>query len=126
MPVSISLPSKVIWLGDKVNFVNTLVFRSDGTFSSENYTTAIGSDQILGYRGYFSEIYTIVNERVTIYYNEWFTMGIADINYVPKNNLRFEEGNYIVGYAIQKNYTQLSYICPEDPECKPESYIKIN
>jgi len=32
-------------------------------------------------------------------------LGIADINYVPKNNLRFEEGNlYCADTLFKKNY----------------------
>jgi len=55
---------------------------------------------------------------------EWFTMGIADINYVPKNNLRFEERKLILWDKLFKDYTQLSVSAPKTQNVNLNLYNK--
>lgn len=106
------------WGDNKFNFVNLLKFKSDGTVSGEEYTTEIGSDEILGYRGYFLGTYTITDGKVTISYDKSYSMGIADINYMAKEELTLYEGTiYRVDYSIAADYSQLSYICPPNAFC---------
>lgn len=106
------------WGDNKFNFVNLLKFKSDGTVTGEEYTTEIGSDEILGYRGYFLGTYTISKGKVNISYDKSYNMGIADINYMAKEDLTLYEGTVnSVDYSIAADYSQLSYICPPNAFC---------
>jgi hypothetical protein len=114
--------------GGKLDLVNTLNLKSDGTFYAENYTTEAGKDEILGYRSYFNGTYTIVDEKVTLEWKESYTMNFFDIYYMPKADLTLSGGNeFIADYAIELDFTQLSFICPPNAYCTISTpYIKIN
>jgi hypothetical protein len=106
------------WSTGEFNFVSNLVFKADGTVDGEDYTKEIGSDEILGYRGYFSGTYSIMDGKVTISYEDSYYMGIEDVNYLPKADLTLSEGNeYYSDYAIAEDYSALSYICPPNAFC---------
>ncbi|PZX56513.1 hypothetical protein [Algoriphagus chordae] len=114
--------------GGKLDLVNTLNLKSDGTFYAENYTTEAGKDEILGYRSYFNGTYTIVDEKVTLEWKESYTMNFFDIYYMPKADLTLSDGNeFIADYAIEEDYTQLSFMCPPNAFCtSQEVYLKTN
>ncbi|WP_425635971.1 hypothetical protein ACPUEN_11260 [Algoriphagus yeomjeoni] len=114
--------------GGKLDLVNTLDFKSDGTFSSENYTTKADEDDILGYRSYYNGTYTIIDGKVTLRWQDYYTMNFFDIYYMPKADLTLSDGDeYYSDYAIEEDYTQLSFICPPNAFCtSQEVYLKTN
>ncbi|RAI92040.1 hypothetical protein [Algoriphagus yeomjeoni] len=114
--------------GVKLDLVNTLDFKSDGTFSSENYTTEADDDDILGYRSYYNGTYTIAEGKVTLKWQDYYAMNYFDIYYMPKADLTLADGNeYYSDYAIEENYTQLSFMCPPNAFCtSQEVYVKAN
>ncbi|WP_339699498.1 hypothetical protein [Algoriphagus aquimarinus] len=114
--------------GDKLDLVNTLEFNSDGTFYAENYTTETGKDEILGYRSYYNGTYSIIDGKVTLQWQDYYTMNFFDIYYLPKADLTLSDGmDYSSNYDINENYTQLSFICPPNAYCIASApYVKIN
>lgn len=114
--------------GGKLDLVNTLDLKSDGTFSSENYTTKADEDDILGYRSYYNGTYTIVDGKVTLRWQDYYTMNFFDIYYMSKADLTLSEGSgFNSDYLIEENYTQLSFICPPNAYCTASTpYVKIN
>jgi hypothetical protein len=75
------------WGSNLSDFVSTIHFKIDGTFTMDEVTKDVGGDIVLGYRSYGNGTYTIVEDELTIVYNELFIMGLADANYQPKNDL---------------------------------------
>lgn len=116
------------WGEDMFNFVDLLEFKSDGTVSGKSYTTEIGSEEILGYRAYFSGVYSIVDGKVAISYNESYQMGMADVNYMPKEGLTlYERADYSEEYAVDDDYSELTYICPFNAACMvPVPYVRVD
>ncbi len=114
--------------GDELNLVNTLEFNSDGTFYAENYTTEVGKDEVLGYRSYYSGTYSILDDKVTLLWEDYYAMNIFDIFYLPKADLTLSEGTgYSSEYDIEENFNQLVFVCPPNAFCAPSiPYIKIN
>lgn len=112
----------------KLDLVNTLDLKSDGTFYAENYTTEAGKDDILGYRSYFNGTYTIIGEKVTFEWKKSYTMNFYDIYYMPKADLKLSDGNeFNAEYAIELDFTQLTFICPPNAYCATSTpYVKIN
>ena len=115
------------WGEKKFNFVDLMEFNSDGTVTGEGYTTEIGSDEILGYRSYFSGTYSISGDIVTIDYSKSYFMGIADINYLPKEDLTLAQVTDNIGsFSILENYTELMSICPNNGACgTPISFLRV-
>ena len=106
------------WGEDSFRFVNRIQFNSDGTVTGEDYTTEVDSDDILGYRGYFTGTYTIVDGEVTISYDELYYMNMMDVSYIPKEDLVLWEGTYTyLEYRIAEDYSNLSLICPPNANC---------
>ncbi|PZX60379.1 hypothetical protein LV84_00655 [Algoriphagus ratkowskyi] len=106
------------WIDKTFNFVDVMEFKSDGTVTGESYTTDLGSDKILGYRGYFSGTYSIVNGKVTITYQESYHMNIEDVNYLPKADLTLSSvDDYYSDFSIAEDYSALSFICPSNAFC---------
>lgn len=116
------------WGEAMFNFVDLLEFKSDGTVRGESYTTEIGSEEILGFREYFSGTYSVADGKVTISYNESFHMGIADINYMPKEELTLSQGTGLSNeYAIAEDYSELIYICPFNAACMVTlPYVRVD
>ncbi|SFB20978.1 hypothetical protein [Algoriphagus aquimarinus] len=106
------------WGDVKYNFVDLLEFKSNGIVSGESYTTEIGSDEILGYRGYFSGTYMISEGVLTISYDELYYMNLMDANFSPKEDLVVSEGaDSSLEYRIAEDYSNLSFICPPYANC---------
>ncbi|HSF52414.1 MAG TPA: hypothetical protein VLA71_01610 [Algoriphagus sp.] len=100
------------------DYSNTIELRRDGTFYREEVTRNIGSDEMLGYRGYGSGTYTISEGKVELHHEEIYVMGIADLNYVPKSDLmKMELSELPQSYTILNNYTELEYVCPINALC---------
>ncbi|SFB20997.1 hypothetical protein [Algoriphagus aquimarinus] len=116
------------WIDKTFNFVDVMEFKSDGTVTGESYTTDLGSDTILGYRGYFSGSYTIIEGKVTITYSKSYHMGVEDVNYIPKEELiQSQEEGYTSDYVNSEDYSQLSFICPSNAYCTfLPVYVKVN
>lgn len=117
------------WEDKNYRLVNILQFKSDGTVNGENYTTEIGSDDILGYRGYFFGLYSISEGKVTISYDEAYRMGIEDITYMPKESLTLMQNEgYSVDYFISDDYSRLSssYSCQPNENCAMIVYVRVD
>ncbi|SEG38641.1 hypothetical protein [Algoriphagus boritolerans] len=111
------------------DFYNTYELRSDGTFYREDVTRNVGSDEVLGFRTYGDGTYTISDEIVTFQYENFYSMQIEDIPYLPKDQLTFSEsGKNSDQYRVLNNYTQLEYICPSNALCSSiiPPYTKID
>ena len=115
--------------GDEIfEFVELMEFHSDGTLTGESYTTEVGSDVILGYRGYFSGTYVISEGIVTISYGKSYHMAVEDINYLPKEDLVLSENtDFTAEYGITEDYSELESICSIYAICTgTTSYMRID
>ena len=115
------------WGEDSFRFVNRIQFNSDGTVTGEDYTTEVDSDDILGYRGYFTGTYTIVDGEVTISYDKLYYMNLMDANYIPKEDLVLSEGtDFIPEYEIAEDYSKLLLLCSPYSNCTVVSYLRVD
>jgi hypothetical protein len=110
---------------ERFNFVNTFEFQPDGTFISEDYTTAAGSDVILGLRGLYSGIYLIVNGELTLFYSYQLVINVEDLNYVSREKLGFRGGQSKDEYAIEDDFKSFNYICSERVNCVGLPYKRV-
>ncbi|OOG77476.1 hypothetical protein [Algoriphagus sp. A40] len=110
------------------DFVNTFHLRADGGFYREGVTKDAESGDLLGYTNYASGTYTISDGVVSLYYDEFYSMGIADIDFIPKEELTtYEIEGYFEQYAVSENYKQLESICPSNANCgAPQVYTRID
>jgi len=105
------------WGTGKFNYENTLKFNSNGTVYAEGVTKDLETGEVLGYRFYYTGTFSIVDENVQIIPDEYFHMNVADIDYLPKEDLlSHQEVVYTENYNIAENFTKLTYFCP-DNEC---------
>lgn len=112
------------WIDKEFDFSDTFEFRSDGTFYQEDVTRTVGTDEVLGFRTVANGTYTISDGVVTLHYEDFYSMQIEDVPYLPKDQLTFSDmrdyvnpfGN-IYQYRVLTNYTQLQYICPSNANC---------
>jgi hypothetical protein len=116
------------WSDDLFDYVNTFELRSDGTFHREDVTRNLDSDEVLGYRSYGSGTYTLADGEVTFVYEELYIMGVADINYLPKDSLiSYGQTDFSESYSILENYKRLEYICLPNSGCgEPQAYTRID
>jgi len=110
---------------ERFNFVNTFEFQPDGTFISEDYTTAAGSDVILGFRGLYSGIYVIVNGELTLFYSYQLVLNLEDLNYVSREKLGFRGGPFKDEYAIEDDFKSFNYICSGRVDCVGLPYKRV-
>ncbi|SFT98036.1 hypothetical protein SAMN04489724_3131 [Algoriphagus locisalis] len=115
------------WINKKFNFVDLMKFNSNGTVTGESYTTELNSDEILGYRGYFSGSYSIKEGKVIVSYGELFHLGIEDVNYLPKEDLVLSEPtDFTSEYGIEEDYSELVTICSIYSICNgTSSYVRV-
>lgn len=113
--------------GDEFNFVDRITLNLDGTASGEYYTSKVGSNDVLGYRGYFSGTYAILDQIVTISYEEYYFLQAEGVSYLPKNELtKSEDVDQNVEYIVKKDYSELNYNCPPNAYCVAQPYFKVN
>lgn len=98
-------------------YVNSLEFKSDGTVYGEGTTLNVKTKELLGYRYYSNGTYTVIDGIVTVKYQDFYDLGIADIEFMEKDKLMDNDGIETDDYAIQEDYTQLNYICSTFPNC---------
>lgn len=120
---------------EEFDFYDSFELRSDGTFYQEDATRNVDSDEALGYRTIANGTYTISDGVVTLHYEDFYSMQIEDVPYLPKDQLTFSDmrgyinpfGN-IYQYRVLNNYTQLQYICPSNALCSSNLpiYTKID
>ena len=113
----------------KFDFYDTYELRSDGTFYREDVTRNVGSDEVLGFRTFANGTYTLSDGVVTFHYEDFSSMQIEDIPYLPKEQLTFSDlRDFSDQYKILNNYMQLEYICPSNAMCSSfiPAYTKIN
>jgi hypothetical protein len=110
---------------EKFNFVNTFEFQPDGNFLAEDYTTAVGSDVKLGYRGHYSGIYVIVNGELTLFYTYQRILDVENVNYASKDELGFRGEQFKDEYAIEDDFKSLNYICSERVDCVGLPYKRV-
>lgn len=110
------------------DFVNTVHLRADGGFYWEGVTKDAESGDLLGYTSYARGTYALSEGVVSLYYDEYYSMGIADIDFMPKEELTFHEmEGYSQQYAVSDNYKQLESICPFNADCgPPQIYTRID
>lgn len=107
------------WGTEKFDFVGTLEFKSDGTYTFEEVTKNIGEDEVLGYRAYGNGSYTIEGNQVTIITEESFILGVADLNYLPKSDLvayQFDSPPF-AKYEITEDFKKLTNGCGPLENC---------
>ncbi|EAZ83067.1 hypothetical protein ALPR1_12640 [Algoriphagus machipongonensis] len=124
-----SLQGKFGWEDKEYRYVNILKFKPDGTVNGENYTTEVGSDEILGYRGYFSGFYSISEGKVTISYDEIYRLDYTDITYVAKESLSLiQNEDNSVEYFISEDFSKLfsSKSCQPNENCAIFVYEKVD
>lgn len=115
------------WGSENFRLISILKFNSDGTVNGEHFTTKLDSDEVLGYRGYFSGLYSVSKDKVTISYDESYIMGIPDIYYMPKEELIFNQNEgYSIEYYISEDYSQLSSSkgCQPNDNCATIVFVK--
>lgn len=115
------------WGSEQFDFVGTLDFKNDGTFTFEEVTKNIGGDEILGYRAYGYGTYTIENNKVTIVKNEAYAQGVADSNYQPKSELvlyQFDPPNSLI-FGITEDYKTLTSGCGPLENCLVLTYTRV-
>lgn len=121
---SAELPSS--WGFTNYIYVNSLEFKSDGTVYGEGTTLNIETEELLGYRYYINGTYTVIDGIVTVKYQDFYSMGIADIEFMEKDKLMAIDDIENGVYAIQEDYTQLNYMCSTFPDCGiMQLYIKV-
>jgi len=110
------------------NFARTIELRADGTFFKQDITRNISSGEVLGYRGYSSGTYTIEDGKVKLQHEEIYSRYLADLNYVPKEELQNSGlDGYFELYTILNNYSELEVVCPSLAYCgELHIYKKLN
>ena len=115
------------WGSEQFDFLGTLEFKNDGTFTFEEVTKNIGGDEILGYRAYGQGTYTIENNKVTIVKNEAYVLGVEDSNYQPKSELilsQFDPPSFMI-FGITEDYKILTSGCGPNELCLVLTYNRI-
>jgi hypothetical protein len=116
------------WSDDLFDYVNTFELRSDGTFYREDVTKNLDSDEVLGYRAYGKGTYSIADRVVTLVYDDLYTMAVADLNYLPKDQLTLVEWEHPGdSFRIVGDYTQLEQFCLPNANCAgPTIYTRVD
>ena len=105
------------WGDELFDYVDRIELKSDGSFYKENVTKNLDSDDVLGYRGYSSGTFTVSEGIVTLHFDEVHYMTVADVNYLPKDQLTLLADASDMHYKVLENYSQLEFICPSNALC---------
>lgn|SRR5690606_30573424 len=116
------------WSNDLFDYVNTFELKPDGTFYREDVTKNLDSDEVLGYRAYGKGTYSIVDRVVTFVYDDLYIMAVADLNYLPKDQLTLVEWEHPAdSFRIVGDYTQLEQFCLPNANCaSPIIYSRVD
>ncbi|MEB2781737.1 hypothetical protein U3A58_15165 [Algoriphagus sp. C2-6-M1] len=110
------------------DYVSTFEIIPDGTIKGSETLRQKGSPVDLGYASEFAGIYRVEGTKLIVIRNQFSLPTDTKLQYADKELLvSVEDGETIMEYAIESDFSKFYYICPPNASCAPpEPFIKID
>ncbi|MDR7131942.1 hypothetical protein J2X69_004308 [Algoriphagus sp. 4150] len=108
--------------------VTTFEIIPDGTIKGSVTLRQKGSRVDLGYSSEFIGIYSVEDSKLIVTRNQFSLLVDTKLQYADKEFLvSVEDGNTIMEYAIERDFSKFYYICGINEICTPpKPFVKID